>query len=108
MRLRRRGEEPDHLPRYPPTAGDAAVQAQIERSLGTQPETRGQGVRVEVERGLVRLLGEVSEAVAQAATHLARWIRGVVGVEDRTTRPGAPGFRIGAPVFALDGRTGHL
>ena len=48
------------------------------------------------------------EAVAQAATHLARWIRGVIGVEDRTTRPGEPGFRIGAPVFALDGRIGDL
>ena len=108
IRLRLRREEIAQLPRYHPTAGDAEIQAQVERSLGTQPETRGQGVRVEVERGLVRLLGEVSEAVAQGATQLARWIRGVIGVEDRTTRPSAPGFRIGAPVFALDGRTGHL
>jgi osmotically-inducible protein OsmY/sporulation protein YlmC with PRC-barrel domain len=108
IRLRLRREEISHLPRYHLTTGDAAIQAQVERSLGTQPETRGQGVRVEVERGLVRLLGEVSEAVAQAATQLARWIRGVIGVDDRTTRPGAPGFRIGAPVFALDGHTGHL
>ena len=108
IRVRLHHDEIDQLPRYHPAAGDAEIQTQIERSLGTQPETRGQGVRVEVERGLVRLLGEVSEAVAWAATHLARWIRGVVGVEDRTTRPSAPGFRIGAPVFALDGRTGHL
>jgi osmotically-inducible protein OsmY/sporulation protein YlmC with PRC-barrel domain len=108
IRLRLRREEIAQLPRYQPTAGDAEIQTQVERSLETQPETRGQGVRVEVERGLVRLLGEVAEAVAQGATQLARWIRGVIGVEDRTTRPGAPAFRIGAPVFALDGRNGHL
>ena len=108
IRLRLRRDEIDQLTRYRPTASDAEIQAQVVRSLETQPETRGQGLRVEVERGLVRLLGEVSEAVAQAATRLARWIRGVIGVEDRTTRPGAPGFRIGAPVFAQDGRTGHL
>ena len=107
-RLRLHHDEIEQLSRYHPAANDAEIQAQIERSLETQPETRGQGGRAEVERGLVRLLGEVSEAVAQAATHLARWLRGVVGVEDRTTRPGAPGFRIGAPVFARDGRTGHL
>ena len=108
IRLRLRRDEIDQLTRYRPTASDAEIQAQVVRSLETQPETRGQGLRVEVERGLVRLLGEVSEAVAQAATHLARWIRGVIGVEDRTTRPGAPGFHIGAPVFAQDGRAGEL
>jgi BON domain len=69
------------------------IQTQVVRSLETQPETSGRGLRVEVERGLVRLLGEVPEAVAQAAAQLARWIRGVIGVEDRTTRPGEPSFR---------------
>jgi osmotically-inducible protein OsmY/sporulation protein YlmC with PRC-barrel domain len=108
IRLRLRRDEIGQLARYRPSAGDAEIQTQAVRALETQPETRGQGLRVEVERGLVRLLGQVLEAVAQAATHLARWIRGVIGVEDRTTRPGEPGFRIGAPVFALDGRTGHL
>ena len=108
IRLRRRRDELSQLARYRPTAGDREIQTQVVRSLETQPETRGRGLGVEVERGLVRLLGEVSEAVAQAAAQLARWIRGVIGVEDRTTRPGAPGFRIGAPVFARDGRTGHL
>jgi osmotically-inducible protein OsmY/sporulation protein YlmC with PRC-barrel domain len=108
IRLRLRREEISQLARYQPTAGDAEIQAQVARSLDTHPETRGKGVRVEVERGLVRLLGEVSEAVAQAATRLASWIRGVIGVEDRTTRHEEPGFRIGAPVFAQDGRTGHL
>jgi osmotically-inducible protein OsmY len=57
---------------------------------------------------LIRLLGEASKAVAQAATHLARQIRGVVGVEDWTVPPGEVAFRIGAPVFAQDGRAGHL
>ena len=79
IRLRLRHDEIEQLPRYHPAANDAEIQAQIERSLETQPETRGQGVRVEVERGLVRLLGEVSEAVAQGATQLARWMRGVSG-----------------------------
>jgi osmotically-inducible protein OsmY/sporulation protein YlmC with PRC-barrel domain len=46
--------------------------------------------------------------VAQPAAQLARQIRGVIGVEDRTTPPGEPGFRIGAPVLAQDGRVGHL
>ena len=108
IRLRLRRDEIGQLTRYRPTAGDAEIQAQVVRSLETQPETRRQGLRVEVKRGLVRLLGEVSESVVQAATQLARWIRGVIGVEDRTTRAGEPSFRIGAPVFALDGRTGHL
>jgi osmotically-inducible protein OsmY/sporulation protein YlmC with PRC-barrel domain len=108
IRLRLRRDEIGQLTRYQPTAGDAEIQAQVLCSLETQPETRGQGLRVEVERGLVRLLGEASEAVAQAGTHLARWIRGVIEVEDRTTRPGEPRFRIGAPVFAVDGLTGHL
>jgi osmotically-inducible protein OsmY/sporulation protein YlmC with PRC-barrel domain len=108
IRLRLRRDELDQLPRYQPTAGDADIRAQVERSVETQPETRGQGLRVEVERGLVRLLGEVAQVVAQAATRLARRIRGVIGVEDRTTSPGEPGFRIGAPVFAQDGRVGHL
>jgi osmotically-inducible protein OsmY/sporulation protein YlmC with PRC-barrel domain len=108
IRLRLRREEIGQLPRYQPAAADAQIQTQVARSLETQPETRGKGVRGEVERGLVRLLGEVSEAVAQAATHLARRIRGVIGVEDRTTPPGEPGFRIGAPVFAVDGLTGHV
>jgi osmotically-inducible protein OsmY/sporulation protein YlmC with PRC-barrel domain len=108
IRLRLRRDEIDQLARYQPPATDADIQTQVARSLETQPETRDQGLRVEVERGLVRLLGEVSEAVARAATHLARWVRGVIGVEDRTTRPGEPGFRIGAPVLALDGRAGHL
>jgi len=89
IRLRRRRDELGQLARYRPTAGDMEIQTQVVRSLETQPETRGRGLGVEVERGLVRLLGEVSEAVAQAATQLARRIRGVIGVEDRTTRPGA-------------------
>ena len=108
IRLRLRRDEIDQLPRYQPTATDVEIQAQVARSLETQPETRDKRLRVEVERGLVRLLGEVSEAVAQAATRLARWVRGVIGVEDRTTRPGEPAFRIGAPVLALGGRAGHL
>jgi osmotically-inducible protein OsmY/sporulation protein YlmC with PRC-barrel domain len=108
IRLRLRRDEIGQLPRYQPAASDDEIQTQVVRALETQPETRGQGLHVEVERGLVRLLGEVSEAVTRAATYLARWIRGVIGVEDRTRRPGEPGFRIGAPAFALDGRTGRL
>jgi osmotically-inducible protein OsmY/sporulation protein YlmC with PRC-barrel domain len=108
IRLRLRRDEIGQLTPYRPIASDAEIQAQVARSLETQPETLGQGVRGEVEHGLVRLLGEVSEAVAQVATHLAGRIRGVIGVEDRTTRPGEPSFRIGAPVFAVDGLTGRL
>jgi osmotically-inducible protein OsmY/sporulation protein YlmC with PRC-barrel domain len=108
IRLRLSRDELDQLPRYLPTATDADIQAQVERSFETQPVTREQGLRVEVERGLVRLLGEVSEAVVQAAARLARRIRGVIGVEDRTTPSGEPALRIGAPVFAQDGRVGHL
>ena len=108
IRLRLRRDEIGQLSRYQPAGSDAEIQTQVVRALETQPETRGQGVHVEVERGLVRILGEVSEAVAQSATHLARWIRGVIGVENRTTRPGEPSFRIGAPVFTLDGRIGDL
>ena len=108
IRLRLRREEIDQVTCCRPAATDTEIQAQVVRSLETQPETREQGLRVEVERGLVRLLGNVSRAVAQAATHLARRIRGVIGVEDRTTPPGAPGFHIGVPVFAQDGRAGEL
>ena len=96
------------LSRYHPAANDAEIQAQVERSLETQPETRGQGVRVEVERGVVRLLGEVSEAVAQAATHLARWIRGRNRGRGSDHAPRCTWLPHWRAVFALDGRTGHL
>jgi osmotically-inducible protein OsmY/sporulation protein YlmC with PRC-barrel domain len=108
IRLQLRRDQIAQLPRYSPIAGDAEIQGQVARSLETHPETRGQGLGVEVERGLVRLLGGASKAVAQAATHLARQIRGVIGVEDWTTPPGEVPFRIGAPVSAQDGRAGHL
>jgi sporulation protein YlmC with PRC-barrel domain len=108
IHLRLGRAEIGQLRRYRLPSSDGQIRTEAMRSLETQPETRGQGWRVEVERGLVRLFGEVSEAVAQAATRLIRSLWGVIGVEDRTTRPGEPGFRIGVPVFALDGRIGHL
>ena len=87
VRLRVPREEVERLPRYRPAASDAQIERQVARTLETQPETRGQGIRVEVDRGLVRLLGEVPEKVADAAATLARRIRGVVGIDDRTARP---------------------
>jgi osmotically-inducible protein OsmY len=108
IRLHVRRDEIGQLQPYRPAVEDALMQAQVTRSLETQPETSGQGLRVEIERGLVRLLGEVSQTAAQSAKQLAGWIRGVIGVEDRTTRPDEPDFCIGTPVFAQDGRTGDL
>jgi len=87
---------------------DTQIQAQVVRSVETSPATRNQGLQVQVEHGLVRLLGEVPNAVAAAAELLAKRIRGVIGVEDRTTRAGQPAVRIGAPVYTLDGQAGVL
>ncbi len=84
VRLELTREEFEQAPRYRQMATDAELKARIGRALETQPETRDQGVDVEVEGGLVRLLGDVPEAVAEAAHNLARRIRGVIGVEDRT------------------------
>jgi sporulation protein YlmC with PRC-barrel domain len=102
LRLRLHRNEVDQLARYQPVAKDTQISAHVTRTLETQPETRGQGLGVEVERGLVRLLGEVPLAVVQAAANWVRRIRGVIGVEDQTTRPGEPGVRVDAPVFAPD------
>jgi len=73
-------------PAFEPAATDAQIQKELTRSLETAEATRGHALQVEVDRGLVRLLGVVPLRVARAAAEIARHIHGVVGVEDRTTR----------------------
>jgi hypothetical protein len=85
--LRVNRDEVKPAERYRPAVSDAKLRSRIARSLETQPETRDRGVRVETENGIVRLLGDVPEPVAEAAKRLARRVRGVVGIEDRTKRP---------------------
>jgi osmotically-inducible protein OsmY/sporulation protein YlmC with PRC-barrel domain len=79
-------EDLDQLPRYQPPMDDARLEGAIARGLQTQPETRGQDLDVQVDRGLVRLYGEVPKAVASAALSIANKVQGVIGTEDRTTR----------------------
>lgn len=73
-------------PAFEPAATDAHIRKELTRSLETAEATRDHALKVEVDRGLVRLLGVVPLSVAQAAAEIARHIRGAIAVEDRTTR----------------------
>ncbi|MBC7224309.1 MAG: PRC-barrel domain-containing protein [Anaerolineae bacterium] len=79
-------EELVSSPAYAPAATDAHIRKELIRSLETAEATRDHALKVEVDRGLVRLLGVVPLSVAQAAVEIARRIRGVIAVEDHTTR----------------------
>jgi sporulation protein YlmC with PRC-barrel domain len=85
--LRATEEELKRAPRYRPAATDKQLEKRVARALETQPATRDSGLRAEVDRGIVRLVGDVPEKVSRAASDLVRRIRGVIGVEDRTKHP---------------------
>jgi uncharacterized protein YrrD len=84
IRLRITEDDLEDAPRYQRFASDDEVEQRVRRSLQTQPETRGHNFDVDVEQGVVRLVGEAPRAAAEAAAKLARRIRGVIGVDDRT------------------------
>jgi osmotically-inducible protein OsmY len=67
-----------------PAATDKQLEKRVQIALDTQPETRGRGMSVELDRGIVRLFGDVPPSVAKAAASVAKRIHGVVGVDDRT------------------------
>ncbi len=79
-------EELASSPAYTPAATDAHIRRELSRSLETAEATRDHALQMEVDRGLVRLLGVVPLGVAQAAAEIARHIHGVIAVEDHTTR----------------------
>ncbi|HKP53951.1 MAG TPA: BON domain-containing protein [Chloroflexia bacterium] len=87
IRLSLSRDDLNGLARYRPPMDDTQLEGVITRGLQTQPETKGQNLNVQVDRGLVRLFGEVSDAVSSAASSIAKRIQGVIGVEDRTERP---------------------
>ncbi|MBN9389824.1 MAG: BON domain-containing protein [Chloroflexi bacterium] len=88
-------EEFDRLTHFKPPLNDRQLEDVIERGLQTQPQTKGQNLKVQVERGLVRLYGKVSGAVALAAFSIVRKIMGVLGIEDHTTHPENTGLTRG-------------
>jgi sporulation protein YlmC with PRC-barrel domain len=63
---------------------------------------------VEVQDGVVRFLGNVTDEVREAARKIARRTRGVIGFAEEAVAPPFPPLRIGEPVFARDGRYGTL
>ena len=108
VRLKLSAEELKQAPLYQSPASDAQIARCIQRALETDPRTRAAGLRVEVQDGVVRFIGTVTDAVRDAARAIARRIRGVIGFADDVVSPPAPPLRIGAPVYALDGRYGTL
>jgi osmotically-inducible protein OsmY/sporulation protein YlmC with PRC-barrel domain len=99
----------EQLPRYEPPASDAQIAASFQRSLETDPRTREAGLRVDVRDGVVRFSGAtVDEVMMKTARAIARRIRGVIGFADEVAELPAPPLRIGAPVYARDGRFGTL
>ncbi|HEX3723565.1 MAG TPA: PRC-barrel domain-containing protein [Nitrolancea sp.] len=84
VRLKLHRDELKDMPEYHPVATDQQLENRVKRAIETQPETRGKGLDIELDRGVVKLLGDVPESVAKAATSVARRIHGVIGVDDRT------------------------
>jgi osmotically-inducible protein OsmY/sporulation protein YlmC with PRC-barrel domain len=108
IRLRLNRDELGRLAHYRPPMDDTQLEEAVSRGLQTQPETKGQDLRVQVDRGLVRLFGEVPETGAAAAKSIARRIQGVIGVEDHTTRSPGASRANGASVAATDGSDAAL
>ncbi len=108
VRLNMGAEELDQAPLYQPPAGDAQIAVGLQRSLDTDPRTRSAGLSVSVQDGVVRLIGSVRDEVMDAARAIARRMRGVIGFDDEVAAPPVPSLRIGAPVYARDGRYGTL
>lgn len=109
VRLKLPAEAFEQLPRYAPPATDAQIAAGLQRALETDARTREAGLRADVCDGIVRLSGAPTNAgIMQAARAIARRIRGVIGFADEVAELPAPPLRIGAPVYARDGRFGTL
>lgn len=109
--LKLSAEELEQLPPYQAPASDQQLTAMLQRSLETDPQTRDAGLRAEVHGGVVNFIGAAAADVVEAARKLARRLRGVIGFADELQEAPelpAPPLRIGAPVFATDGRYGTL
>lgn len=80
-------EEIDQAPLYQPPASDEQITVALQRALETDPRTHTSGLRVEVENGVVNLIGNVTNAVRDAARSIARRLRGVIGFEEDLVEP---------------------
>jgi osmotically-inducible protein OsmY/sporulation protein YlmC with PRC-barrel domain len=96
IRLSLSRDELDQLARYRAPMGDSQLEAAITRGLQTLPETKGQNLNVQVDRGVARLFGEATDGAASAAASIAKQMQGVIGVEDHTARPQSAAPRGGA------------
>jgi osmotically-inducible protein OsmY len=86
-RLNMTVEELNDAPLYQPPATDEQITFALQRALETDPRTREAGLRVEVQEGVVRFLGTMTNAVQDAATSIARRIRGVIGFTEDIVEP---------------------
>jgi osmotically-inducible protein OsmY/sporulation protein YlmC with PRC-barrel domain len=108
VQLNMGAEELDQAPPYRPPASDAQIATSLQQALETDPRTRAAGLSVDIQDGVVRFVGEATDAVMDAARAIARRMRGVIGFADDVVAPPAPPLKIGAPVYARDGRYGML
>jgi osmotically-inducible protein OsmY/sporulation protein YlmC with PRC-barrel domain len=98
----------DRAPLYKAPATDDQIAFALQRALETDPRTREAGLRVEVQNGVVRFIGDVTDSVREAARGIAWRIRGVIGFEEDLAVPAYPPLQIGASVHARDGSYGTL
>jgi len=108
VRLDMTAEEFEQAPLFEPPASDEQIAFSLQRALDTDPSTRGSGLRVDVQNGVVSFIGSVTDEVKKAARAIASRIRGVIGFSEDVLAPPSPPLKIGEPVHARDGRYGTL
>jgi sporulation protein YlmC with PRC-barrel domain len=86
-RLNMTVEELNEAPLYQPPATDEQITFALQRALETDPRTREAGLRVEVQEGLVRFFGTMTNTVQDAARSIARRMRGVIGFTEDMVEP---------------------